>query len=48
MTHTAVSSPLQARPARHNLSVGIAQNEREILAAQKLRYQVFSGELGAR
>ena len=48
MTHTAVSSPLQARPARHNLSVGIARSEREILAAQKLRYQVFAGELGAR
>lgn len=34
--------------ARHTLSVGLALSEREILAAQKLRYQVFVEELGAR
>jgi len=37
----------QARPARHQLSVGLAQSEREILQAQKLRYRIFAGELGA-
>jgi putative hemolysin len=36
------------RPARPSLSVGLALNEREILSAQKLRYQVFAEELGAR
>ena len=35
------------RPARQ-LSVGLATSEREILAAQKLRYRVFAQELGAR
>ena len=48
MSYTAVTSQPQARPVRHNLSVGIARTEREIHAAQKLRYQVFAGELGAR
>ena len=48
MTSIVVSSQLQARPIRHNLSVGIARSEREILAAQKLRYQIFARELGAR
>ena len=38
----------QAKPQRHPLSVGIAQYAREIHAAQKLRYQIFAGELGAR
>jgi putative hemolysin len=38
----------QARPARHQLSVGLAQSEREILQAQKLRYRIFAGELGAK
>ena len=37
-----------ARAPRPKLSVGLAFNEREILAAQKLRYQVFAEELGAR
>lgn len=47
MTTTLDSARQQARPARHNLSVGLAQSEREILEAQKLRYRVFAGELGA-
>ena len=34
--------------ARHNLSVGLAISEREILSAQKLRYRIFAEELGAR
>ena len=46
---TNVSSAVRAhRPARPSLSVGLAINEREILSAQKLRYQVFAEELGAR
>ncbi|WP_153109173.1 GNAT family N-acetyltransferase [Propionivibrio limicola] len=36
------------RAARPSLSVGIASHEHEIRAAQKLRYQVFADELGAR
>jgi len=51
MTTNVVNTPstqLQQRPARHRLSVGLALNEREILSAQKLRYQVFANELGAR
>lgn len=47
MTTTLHSARQHARPARHNLSVSLAQSEREILEAQKLRYQVFAGELGA-
>lgn len=35
------------RPARHNLSVGLARNNDEILEAQRLRYRVFAGEMGA-
>ena len=45
MIYTAINSQTQAKPLRHNLSVGIARTEREIHAAQKLRYQVFSGEI---
>ena len=48
MTFTAVNSQSQAKPKSRKLSVGIACSEREIHAAQKLRYQVFAGELGAR
>ena len=48
MSYTAINCQTQAKPLRHNLSVGIARTEREIHAAQKLRYQVFAGELGAR
>jgi putative hemolysin len=43
----STTAPL-ARPARHQLSVGLAQSEREILQAQKLRYRIFAGELGAK
>lgn len=38
----------QSKPKARNLSVGLAQSEREILEAQKLRYRVFAGELGAK
>ncbi len=47
MTFAIITSEQQARPTRHKLSVGIAQSEREILQAQKLRYRIFAGELGA-
>lgn len=36
------------RPAKRRLSVGIAQSAGEVIAAQRLRYRVFAGELGAR
>ena len=46
---TNVANALQPhKRARPTLSVGLAINEREILSAQKLRYQVFAEELGAR
>ena len=48
MTSTTIESVARVRPPRHQLSVGIAHCEREILEAQKLRYRVFAGELGAR
>ncbi|MFZ2854878.1 MAG: GNAT family N-acyltransferase [Rhodocyclaceae bacterium] len=48
MTTTLISTQQIARPARHNLSVGLAQSEREILDAQKLRYRIFADELGAK
>ena len=35
------------RPARHNLSVGLVRSDDEILEAQRLRYRVFAGEMGA-
>jgi putative hemolysin len=47
MTTILVNTREQARPARRNLSVSLAQSEREIHDAQKLRYQIFAGELGA-
>ena len=47
MTASLDNNRQQARPARHQLSVGLAQSEREILEAQKLRYRIFAGELGA-
>ena len=46
-THVA-SEVRRHKAARPSLSVGIALNEREILAAQKLRYRIFAEELGAR
>lgn len=48
MTTTLSTRQHSARPARHHLSVDIARCEREILGAQKLRYRVFAGELGAK
>ena len=47
-TPHAESAAYARKPARHALSVGLAINQREILSAQKLRYQVFAEELGAR
>ncbi len=44
----AANSLHHHKNARPTLSVGLAINEREILSAQKLRYQVFAEELGAR
>lgn len=38
----------RSRPSRHHLHVGLAHTEHEILEAQRLRYQVFGEELGAR
>ncbi|MBS1189107.1 MAG: ornithine-acyl[acyl carrier protein] N-acyltransferase [Rhodocyclaceae bacterium] len=38
----------RSRPARTNLSVGLARHPKEIIEAQRLRYRVFAGELGAR
>ena len=35
------------RPRRPNLSVGLARTPSEILDAQRLRYRVFAGEMGA-
>lgn len=47
MTATSLNSLQHAKPVRHKLSVGLAHSEREILEAQKLRYRIFAGELGA-
>jgi putative hemolysin len=47
MTITSIDSLLHAKPVRHKLSVGLAHSAREILEAQKLRYRIFAGELGA-
>jgi len=35
------------RPPRHNLTVGFAHSPGDILDAQRLRYRVFAGEMGA-
>ena len=48
MTTSQTDTRQHQKPARRNLSVGFARSEREILEAQKLRYQIFAGELGAR
>ena len=37
----------RTRPARHSLDVGLARSQSEILDAQRLRYRVFAGEMGA-
>jgi len=47
MTTTSINCVHHAKPVRHKLSVGLAHSEREILEAQKLRYRIFAGELGA-
>jgi putative hemolysin len=47
MEHLHQSAGRQ-RPAKRRLSVGIAQSAGEVGAAQRLRYRVFAGELGAR
>lgn len=44
----AIAAAASARRQRPRLTVGLAQSETQILAAQKLRYQVFAEELGAR
>jgi putative hemolysin len=46
MTTTLISTAQQSKP-RRSLSVGIAQSEREIHEAKKLRYRIFADELGA-
>ena len=48
MTSSVTETRQHQKPARRNLSVGFARSEREILEAQKLRYHIFAGELGAR
>ncbi|MBS1158399.1 MAG: ornithine-acyl[acyl carrier protein] N-acyltransferase [Proteobacteria bacterium] len=35
------------RPPRHQLAVGFARSSSDILDAQRLRYRVFAGEMGA-
>lgn len=47
MTSSVTETRQHQKPARRNLSVGFARSEREILEAQKLRYHIFAGELGA-
>lgn len=47
MTDTIIHTAQQARPQRRKLSVGLARSEWDILEAQRLRYRVFAGELGA-
>ena len=48
MTTQVLNAAHPHHHTRPTLSVGLAINEREILAAQKLRYQIFAEELGAR
>jgi putative hemolysin len=38
----------ESRPARGTISVGWARHQDEVREAQRLRYQVFAGEMGAR
>ena len=45
MLHLAHTPP---KPANHQLHVGLAHSNSEILEAQRLRYRVFADELGAR
>lgn len=45
---SAVAGASARRLARPQLSVSLARSEHDILEAQRLRYRVFAGELGAR
>ena len=47
MEHLHTGTPRSPRP-RPELSVGLARNDSEIEDAQRLRYRVFAGEMGAR
>ena len=42
-----LESPVRA-PARHRLSVSLAESRWEVLEAQRLRFKVFAEEMGAR
>ena len=44
---TQIHTAQHARSARRKLSVGLARSEWDILEAQRLRYRIFAGELGA-
>ncbi|SDH73053.1 GNAT family N-acetyltransferase [Propionivibrio dicarboxylicus] len=44
---TNIQTSLKAKPSRSKLSVTLAHSEWDILEAQRLRYNVFAGELGA-
>jgi putative hemolysin len=41
-------STARARPRRPRLDVGLARHSTEIVEAQRLRYRVFAGEMGAK
>ncbi len=47
MTTLQVHTQHQAKPARPKLSVSLAQSEWDVIEAQKLRFRIFAGELGA-
>ncbi len=38
----------RTRPLRHRLSVSLARDTHEIVDAQRLRYRIFAGEMGAK
>ena len=48
MLNREVQTVHKDKPPRRRLSVGFARNENEIDEAQRLRYAVFAGEMGAR
>ena len=37
----------RSRPEKKSLAVGFARSQSDILDAQRLRYRVFAGEMGA-
>ena len=47
MTTNQLQTSQHLKPQRHKLSVGLARSEWDVLEAQKLRYRIFAGELGA-